>query len=144
MLSFSLYVCSFTLFLWAEPNLENYSSAQYWPKRALFSEKKRTAEILPPPIQSLFLRVLHQNKTLHNFQKGEQCSIVRQRSRLGPDESSLGPLNQGEMTHLPLLRTLHFPLFFFFFLLIWPFWTFSLKKNDSLTHFSCTSLLWKH
>ena len=80
-----------------------------------FLKKKKTAEISPTPIQSLFLSVLHQNKTLHNFQKGEQCSIVRQRSRLGPDESSLGPLNQGEMAHLPLLRTLHFPLFFFLF-----------------------------
>ena len=62
---------------WAGCQLENFGSFRYWPKWAFFFEKKGTKNFTTPYSIS-FLSALHQNKTLHNFQKrGQDLSVVR-------------------------------------------------------------------
>ena len=58
-------------------------------KMSIFFQKKGT-KIFTTPYSIPFVRVLHENKALHNFHKRGQCPIVgrKKKSRLGFDRAS--------------------------------------------------------
>ena len=93
---FSWHIC---FFVSSGPNLENYGSIWYWPKRAFFKKKKKCTKNFTTPYSISFLSVCIKIKLCIIFTKGGQCPIAGHIKGLGlglipsADQRSICKLN---------------------------------------------------